>query len=67
MIWEKYPRLTLNCKEKTRAHARLVRNQAGESTSGIKFKWSQALECCRDPQLYFIVFFTVLHTSASGG
>ncbi|KAI6088450.1 MFS general substrate transporter [Hypoxylon rubiginosum] len=53
--------------EKTLAHARLVSNKTGESTSGIKFKWNQLWECFVDPQIYFIMLTTILKSSASGG
>ncbi|KAL7915571.1 MFS general substrate transporter [Trichoderma velutinum] len=57
----------LTQEEKLMAHARLVSNKAGESRSGIKFRWCQVWECLRDPQIYFIVLTTVLKSSASGG
>jgi hypothetical protein len=54
-------------QERTLAHARLVKNKAGESESGVAFKWEQVWECARDPQIYFLVLTTLLKSSASGG
>ncbi|ORY25459.1 MFS general substrate transporter [Naematelia encephala] len=57
----------LSAEERVYAHARLVRNKTGESTSGIAIKWDQVREVIRDPQVYFLMIFTVLGCMASGG
>ncbi|KAK8846891.1 hypothetical protein IAR55_005981 [Kwoniella newhampshirensis] len=54
-------------EEKVYAHARLVRNKTGESTSGIAINWVQVREAFTDPQVYFLCFFTFLGMAASGG
>ncbi|ORY25466.1 major facilitator superfamily domain-containing protein [Naematelia encephala] len=57
----------LSAEEKAYAHARLVRNKTGESTSGIAINWSQVWEAARDPQVYFLMFYTFFGMAASGG
>ncbi|WWD22201.1 hypothetical protein CI109_106692 [Kwoniella shandongensis] len=57
----------LKPEERVYAHARLVRNKTGESTSGIAINWSQVREAFQDPQVFFLCFFTFLTMAASGG
>ncbi|WVQ80081.1 hypothetical protein IAT38_002182 [Cryptococcus sp. DSM 104549] len=57
----------LTPEEREYAHARLVQNKTGESTSGIAIKWDQVGEAFMDPQVWFTVIFTFLNCLASGG
>jgi ACS family allantoate permease-like MFS transporter len=57
---------TANSQEKIYAHARLVKNNTGETAAGTEFKWAQALECFVDPQIYLMIF-TLFSSCASGG
>ncbi|KAK8866200.1 hypothetical protein IAR55_001351 [Kwoniella newhampshirensis] len=57
----------LTPEERDYAHARLVRNKTGESTSGYAVNWDQVWEAFRDPQVYFTMTFTFLSCLASGG
>lgn len=54
-------------QERIYAHARLVKNNTGETAAGTEFKWAQALECFVDPQIYLLMIFTLFSSCASGG
>lgn len=59
--------LIIHPQERKVANARLVQNKTGETTSGVKVKWEQIIECACDPNIYFIMSINLLLSGASGG